>query len=887
MKKLIKWTLIVLLLFIVILVAVPFLFKDKIVTKVKEEANKNINAKVDFGDFDLSLIRNFPNFSMRINKLSVINVAPFEGDTLIYAKELDLTIDVMSVINGDQIKIKSVNIDSPVMYFLINKEGKPNWDIAKPSTEPTAAGEPAKFKATLSKYSISNGFIVYSDLTMPFYMKLAGVNHTGTGDFTQDLFVLSTKTEAATFDLAYGGVKYVSSAHAIADADLDMDMKNMKFTFKDNKILVNELNLGFSGWVMMPDSNIDMDLKFSAAKTDFKDFISIIPVVYSPQFKDLKASGKMALDGFIKGRYNAKSMPGFGLNLKIDNGMFKYPSLPSSVNNVNVNLAITNADGIPDHTIINLSKMHVEMNNDPFDARLLLKTPITDPDLDAFVKGRIDLAGIKKFVPLEAGTDLSGIITADLTAKGRMSAIQQKKFDQFAASGNLGVTGMKYTSKSMKDPVFINTLKLGFNPAKVTLEAFNSKIGNSDFNATGSLENFLAFALKNETIVGTLNFTSSVTDLNQFMSAETTAAGTADTSAMAVLDIPQNVNFVMTAAIGKLLYQDLSIENIKGKLEVKDKAITMKDVFMQLMGGSMTMNGKYSSANIKKPTFNFGLDIKNFDITQTVKKFNTVEKMAPIAKNCTGSYSTSMTVMGDLDSKMSPVMNSLTGSGKLTTSKVVVDNFPAFVKIADALKMNNWKKFELPPVSPSFKFANGRVYVDPFEMNVNGIKSTVAGSNGFDQTIDYTMASQVPRSVLGGNANSFVDGLLATANSKGAKLSVGDVIPVNIHITGTATSPKIGTDLNKAGAKAMDDLKAKAAEEFNKKKAEAEAKAREEAEKLKKEAQAKIDEQKAKAQAEVDRLKKEAEAKAKAEADRLKKEAEQKAKDQLKNIFKK
>jgi Skp family chaperone for outer membrane proteins len=263
-----------------------------------------------------------------------------------------------------------------------------------------------------------------------------------------------------------------------------------------------------------------------------------------------------------------------------------------------------------------------------------------------------------------------------------------------------------------------------------------------------------------------------------------------------------------------------------------------------------------------------------------VKKFNTVEKMAPIAKNCTGSYSTTMTVQGDLDSKMSPVMNSLTGSGKLLTSKVVIDNFPAFVKVADALKMDSWKKFEIPPVSPSFKFANGRVYVDPFEMNVNGIKSTVAGSNGFDQTIDYTMASEIPRSVLGGNANSLVNGLLSSANAKGANLSVGDVIPVVIHITGTATDPKVGTDLNKAGAKAMDDLKAKAADEFNKKKAEAEAKAKEEAEKLKKEAQAK-------AQAEADRLKKEAEAKAKAEADRLKKEAEQKAKDQLKNIFKK
>ena len=880
MKKILKWFLIILGLFIIILVAIPFLFKDKIVAKIKEETNKSINAKVDFGDFDLSLLRSFPDLSMRINNLSVINLAPFEGDTLVYARQIDLDINLMSVISGDQIKINSIALDKPVMYFLVNKDGKPNWDIAKPSSEPQKASEPSKFKASLKEYTVTDGFIVYQDLTMPFYLKLAGVNHSGSGDFTQDLFVLSTKTNAQTVDLSYGGIKYISNAHALADADIDMDMKNFKFTFKNNKIQLNELNIGFGGYVMMPDSNIDMDLKFSAAQTEFKNFVSIVPAVYSPQFKELKASGTMALEGFIKGRYNAVMMPGFGLSLKIGNGMFRYPTLPSSVDNVNVDLAINNPDGIPDHTLINLSKFHVEMNHDPFDARLVLKTPVSDPDLDMFLKGRVDLSGIGKFVPLEKGTDLSGVITADLTAKGRMSAIQQKKFEQFSAAGNFGITGMKYSSASMKEPVMINTLKLGFTPAKVSLDAFNAKIGASDFNATGSLENFIAYALKNETISGTLNFNSSVTDLNQFMSSENTASGQTDTASMSVLDVPSNVNFVLNAAIGKLVYQDLTIGNVQGKLEIRNKTISMKDVFMQLMGGSMTMNGSYSSVNPKKPGFTFGLDIKNFDISQTVKSFPTVAKMAPIAKNCTGTYSTNMSVLGDLDTKMMPVMNSLTGSGKLTTGKVVVDNFPAFAKIADVLKMDSWKRFELPTVSPSFKFANGRVYVDPFDMTVNGIKSTVAGSNGFDQTIDYTMASQIPRSALGAGANSFVNGLLSSANSKGANISVGDVIPVNIHITGTVTSPKVGTDLNKAGAKAMDDLKAKAQEEFDKKKAEAEAKAKAEADRIKKEAEDK-------AKAEADRLKKEAEAKAKAEADRLKKEAEQKAKDQIKNIFKK
>jgi hypothetical protein len=886
MKKFIKWTAIIIGVLLVLLIAAPFLFKDKIISKIKEEANKNLNAKFDFAGFDLSLIRNFPNLSVNIEKLSIVNFAPFEGDTLVYAKTLGLTVDIMSVIRGSEIKIKKVSLEDPVLNFLVNKKGKANWDISK-ATPSTAPSQPSSFKAQLQKYSISNGLIYYNDETMPFMLRLEGVDHTGSGDFTQDLFTLNTKTQVKKADMAYGGISYINKAKADIDADLDMDMKNFKFTFKKNKIVLNELELGLNGWLAMPDTNIDMDLQFKAAQSDFKNFISMIPAMYSENFKDLKSSGKMAFDGFVKGRYNGKSMPGFGINLNIDNGMFKYPSLPASVQNVFVDLKVNNPDGVPDHTSINLARLHVEMNNDPFDAHLILKTPVSDPDIDAFMKGKIDLSGIQKFMPLEKGTSLSGIITADVTAKGRLSSIEQKKYEQFSASGNFGITGMNYSSSGMKQPVLLNTLQLTFNPQHVALTALNAKIGKSDFNATGTLDNFIAYAIKKDVIRGTLSLSSQLIDLNEFMGGESTQAAGKDTTQLSVIDVPGNIDFTLAASVASLAYQNLVINNVHGKMLIRDKAIRMEDVVMQLLNGTMSMSGGYSSADIKKPSFDFSLNAKDFDIQKTVTTFNTVEKLAPIAKNCTGKFSTDMSVKGELDSKMSPVMNSLAGSGKLVTGNVVITNFPVFNKVADALKMDSWKKINLPPISPSFRFVNGRVYVDPFDMNVNGIKATVAGSNGFDETIDYTMATQIPRSSFGGAANGVLNNLMASANSKGANFTVGDVIPVNLTITGTVSSPKIGTDLNKAGAKLMDDLKAKAKEEFDAKKAEAEAKAKAEADKLKQEAMSKVDEQKQKAAAEADRLKKEAEAKAKARTDSLKKAAEKQASDKLKGLFKK
>jgi hypothetical protein len=296
---------------------------------------------------------------------------------------------------------------------------------------------------------------------------------------------------------------------------------------------------------------------------------------------------------------------------------------------------------------------------------------------------------------------------------------------------------------------------------------------------------------------------------------------------------------------------------------------------MQLLDGSLTMNGGYSSLNPKKPTMDFDLDVNNFDIQKTATAFNTVEKMAPIAKSCSGKFSCKMDLKGDLDSKMSPVVQSLTGSGKLNTSLIKIQNFPPTAKISDALKMPSLKNLDVPNTNISFRFANGRVFVDPFDVTLNGFKSTIAGSNGFDQTIDYTVNVQIPRSSFGGAANSVLNGLVSQANSKGTNLTLGEMVPIALKVGGTVKDPKVSTDLNKQGAKAMADLKAAAAAEFDKKKAEAEAKAKAELDKVKNEAQSK-------ANAEAERLKKEAN-------DKLKKEAEKKAKENLDkfNPFKK
>lgn len=901
MKKFLKWTGITLLVLIVLIIVAPFLFKGKIVAKIKEEANNNLNAKVDFGDFDLTLIKSFPRFTLRIDNVSVANINEFEGDTLFSAKELSVSLNLMSVIKGSEYDIRAITLDHPRIKAHVMKDGKANWDISKVSADTAKAvtpSESSKFKMSLKKLEIISANLIYDDRSLDFYTSLENLNHTLSGDFTQDNFALNINTAIDAVTVGYGGVTYLNRVKTVVNAEMDADMPNFKFTFKQSELGLNELSFGVEGYFAMPQTDMDMDLKFNAKQSEFKNFLSLVPAIYSKDFASIKTSGKLAFDGFVKGIYNDKTMPAFSAHIMINDAMLQYPSLPKAVKDIAIDVKIDNKDGLPDHTIIDINKFHMEMADNPIDIKMHVSTPVSDANINGAIMGKINLATIKDVVPLDKEDNLSGNITADMKLSGRVSTIEAGKYDEFNAAGTLIVMDVNYKSPKSNYDAFIKSMTLNFSSKFVELAGFDAMMNGSDLKADGRIDNLLQYVFKKELLKGTFNIQSDNMDMNKLMTSSSTTgqpdrqAGnqqptTADTTSLSVIPVPANIDFMLIASIKKLLYSAMEINDLSGIIHIHDSEAELKNLKMKTMGGSLAMSGTYDTRNIDKPKFDLNLDATDFDIPKTAKAFATVEKLAPVAKYTNGRVSTQLNINSELDKKMMPVMSTLNGNGTLNTKSVVVAGFEPMNKLADALKNPDLKKAAFGDLNLTYHIKDGRVTTDPFDVKIGSIKAKAGGSTGIDQTIDYVWNMEIPRAALGSQANDVINGLVSKANSSGANVSVGDIINVKALFGGTVLSPTVKTDLKDAGNKAVDDLKdaakQKAQEELDKAKAEAEKKVNEELGKAKADAQKKLDDEKAKAQAEADRLKAEAEQKAKEEADKLKEEG----KNKLKDLFKK
>jgi hypothetical protein len=372
------------------------------------------------------VFRHFPNVSVEVKELGVFNHAPFEGLHLFVVDRLEVEVNLKDVIFGDQLRIKGITLVRPQINVKVLKDGTANYNITYPSADTVktqAAAEPSSFSFGIERWEIINGELVYDDASLPYYMSLKGLNHSGSGNFNEKEFDLKTKTAVDSLTVAYGGTEYLTNKHATVDAVIGISEEYTKYTFKENSAKVNDFAMSFDGWFKMNPSDFGMDISFKSPDNSFKSLLSLVPGVYSKDFDKIETKGDLAFNGFVKGTYSEKQMPAFNVDLKVKDAMFKYPSLPTAVNNINMDLLIDNKTGVIDNTIVDLKKLHLDFGSNPVDARLVIEN-LKDYRMDGNLKAQLNLAELNKMFPMQ-GLEMKGTYAVNASAKGVYDSIKK------------------------------------------------------------------------------------------------------------------------------------------------------------------------------------------------------------------------------------------------------------------------------------------------------------------------------------------------------------------------------------------------------------------------------------------------------------------------------
>lgn len=795
MGKVIKFLFFGIAFVLLALLLIPMAFHGKIKDIALGEANKMLTSEVFVDDVSLSFFKNFPHASVTLYDFGVAGKGEFEGDTLLKAGRLIVVVSTRSLFTDNYV-VNAFKFEDAYAKAKVNKNGKANWDIliadstAAETAEDTTAAAPFslsinrvnfdnvnvqyvneqdnssaeidhlnmvlgghfsstdKILANISKFEVETDSIGFADSTMSASIK--DFKFDFSGDFSEAVANLKSKLGIGACNFTMQHIPYLTNVNVNADVAVNADLVNNKYELGDNSIALNEIKANLSGFVQLVDSStIDMDLKFNTPQLQFKDILSLIPAIYKKDFASIKTDGKVGLEATAKGRMQGDNYPQFNAKLNVENAMFKYPDLPKQIDNINISTEVSNPGGSLDRTVVDVKNFSLKMAGNPFSARLLLKTPMSDPDFNCSVKGIVDFNSIKDVIALD-GMNMSGILTADASAQGRLSYVEKEELDKFNVLGNINIKGMKVNGKSVGYDVNVNSANLDFSNKYLDLTQCDVNIGKNDVQLSGKLENFLPYILSDGSIKGNLNVYSHYMNVNDFLGIDTTSTveQPEDNVSSEAVDIPANIDFALNLIMDKVIYDNIVLEQIKCAMTIKDKVASIQNLSTNTMEGSLSMKGAYDSKIKNNAAFTGSMNIKQMSIPIVFSTVNTAKKYVPLFSNATGKFNMQIDLSSKLDATMSPVLNSVNAKGSFTTAELGLKEFEALKKISTALNYSKLSENStLKNVNVKFAIKDGRLSTEPFTVKIADCNMDVSGSSGLDETLDYTAAVTIPNNV--------------------------------------------------------------------------------------------------------------------------------------------
>ncbi|MBA4410581.1 MAG: hypothetical protein C0397_14310 [Odoribacter sp.] len=804
-----------------ILGILPFLYKDKLLVKVKTTLNSQVNAKIDFSDFKLSVFSKFPKVEMELLNLSIVGVNEFDHDTIFSAGSISTTISLMELIRNKGLELKSLRIENPEILLIVNKKGVANWDIAKVS-EPATATQSATvtedvFKMKLNDIQVNNLNLLYDDQEMPMKVWVKNTNMSSAGEVAGMLTTFDLKGEAAEFIFEYDSVQYISKTRLKAETLLKVDYKKMNFAFDRGKLWVNNLPLEINGSFAMPSDSMFFDLAFRSEKSDFATILALVPADFQKYLEKADINGSAEFKGLVKGLYFNEIYPAINILLAVTNASFKYQDLPESVQDIQVSAQITKPEGNLNLLKVNVEKAHASIKNNPVDARLFLSDLMTDPNINASFSGTIDFASLKQAIPIDS-LDVTGILKAKMNLAGRMSSIEKQEYEKFQSSGEATIQNFRIESANLTKPVEISQGEVKANTRQVKIEKFDVKIGQSDFSLRGDVSNYLAYIFKDGVMQGSLDLKSAFMNFSELSNIQKPSKKTveqqlaaqtapvAPSDSVVAFQVPDKLDLSFQSSIQRAVYDKMPISNINGLVSIKDQRMDLTNLSMEMLQGKLSVNGSYTSNKENKPLFDFRLNMENFDLPMAYQSLSTFRHYLPIAARSQGKISIQFGLSGVMNEKMSLVPTSLNGLGVFNTQNLMIVDSPVFDQIRGIIKKEKLRNVKVDDFTAKFQFENGRLKLNPFKTTIADQQTTIYGNLSASREINLNMDFVLNRDDLGADLNKGLGILPGSQNIK--------MVEASVILKGSLTKPEVSLDLSKARAQIEREVKKASVEEI-------------------------------------------------------------------------
>ncbi|WP_292009860.1 AsmA-like C-terminal region-containing protein [Chryseobacterium sp.] len=483
--KILKWTGISLASILFLMFIIPILFPGTISQQVKIFANKHLAGKLDYKKSHLTFFRHFPSLTVSVDDFLLQGSKPFQQDTLLAAKEVAVGVNLKNLIFNREVRIDEIYVTDAYANVFVNSKGEANYNvyISSPSEKPKDTTETgASIKLDLIKFR--NCHIKYNDHSARILVDAKGLNYTGKGGLSENIFDLKTNLDIDKIDFSLNRIYYAQQKTLRADLITRINTNALTFVLRKNELKINELPLRFTGFLSILKDGYNLDINAASQKTTIRDMISVLPPQYLDWAKDTKIQGNSDLFFSLKGGFSEQRnlKPRLKARLFVKDGFVSSGKAPVPMNNLNMDLNID----LPslDTEQMSLDLKTLSFNLGPHnDFRAVVRTQgLSEMQVNADVKGAVDLQTLDQALGLK-GIDMKGLVDTNIQAKGIFS-MDKKLFPK--TNGYLNLKNGWLKTQYYPNPIQNINLIANIHNTDGTFKSLGVKLNPFQFDFEGN-----------------------------------------------------------------------------------------------------------------------------------------------------------------------------------------------------------------------------------------------------------------------------------------------------------------------------------------------------------------------------------------------------------------
>lgn len=553
--------------------------------------------------------------------------------------------------------------------------------------------------------------------------------------------LLKVPTFQIKTDLQNGYFKMPEMPAALEHINLNMEIANADGNYKNTSVFIHQIDAKAMNNYIIGKLKVD-NLSNFPLDADIRADVNLADIYKIYPLKGIDLRGNLFAQMKAHGIYDPKrkKVPVTNSVLIVKNGYLKMDDLPTlPLEDISIETHIKSGRGSFNDLTIKVLPISFKLAGKPFTINADLKD-FNHLDYRVHSKGELKLGDIYRLFPIE-GLDVDGIITANVGLRGQNgAALENLQNRGFVKLQNITINTKFFPSKfKVKEGMF------KFNGSQLTFENVKARYKRNNFVFNGKVSNYINYALKeNETLTGEINFKSNKVNINDFMAFNTDETSNSSNVAEGVVMLPTNVNLKLNGQAKKVLYNDITLDNFSGKLNLNQGKLALDQTQFNMIGSSFTMNGLYQPLNTRNAKFSFDVKGENFDIQRAYKEIALFREMASAAEKAHGKVSIDYHLEGALGADMYPKLKTVKGAGELMVEDIQFMGFKVFNAVAAKTSTDALHDTKMKNVKIKTSIENNVMTIERTKFKVAGFRPRIEGQVTLDGYMNIGMRLGLP-----------------------------------------------------------------------------------------------------------------------------------------------